>query len=160
MANLGALRQRDISDERWKAIADHTAEATPEEVAWLLEVSAERERALRRELAAWRDGFATGLEAGRQEGYERSESERESAWKRMARPFARPEVHAREQAARNVRAAEAECRRDADEQERAFTARARATPELLRTESQQGALRVFPGRARDHLRVVGQVAGD
>ena len=113
--------------------------ATPRQRA-LLEISDERDLWLRRVLDAERSGLRRGIAAGRALGYADALAELESDWQSVARPVAYPE----ETAARRVRAAEANCRRDAGQQERSFVARAYATRQEQRTEAQQGTVRMYP----------------
>lgn len=166
MANPKALGSGPLgcSDERWQAIADGTATPTPEEVAFLLALSAERDGYEKRIEAAWRAGFGRGRAYGRREGYIHADAERAAEWQTTQALL----IGATESvlnpdgvAIRNVRAAIAAERRDAAERERVFVAKAYATREDQRTDPQQAAVRSYPppsqerqhGRAR-HLRAV------
>jgi hypothetical protein len=119
----------------------------------VLALSDERDRRLRRVLAAERAGFDRGYAAGRKAGYEQCDADREAGWQTIARPLADPDARRRETAARCLSAAEAGTRRDAADHERAFVARAYATPGRLRTDAQRGTVRLYPPPGR-HLRSV------
>jgi hypothetical protein len=57
--------------------------------AWLLDVSDERDLALRLRLAAWREGYAVGRDDGWRDGYERAVAEEMAAWRQVAGKAAR-----------------------------------------------------------------------
>jgi hypothetical protein len=90
----------------------------------------------------WRDGFRAGWEAGAGHGRREAEEEMAAAWRSFAHPIAHPEAGA----SQRIRAAEAGERRDAAEHERAFAARARNTPDYLRTDVQKAAVHLYPGQ--------------
>jgi hypothetical protein len=58
--------------------------------AELTDLAGERVQAIRRRLAAWREGFISGFEAGRQIGYCQAEADMAQAWQEAARPLSRP----------------------------------------------------------------------
>jgi hypothetical protein len=154
------------SNERWQAIADGTAAPTRKEVAWLLALSAERDAYEDRIRAAWLEGFAAGRGVGRREGYEHADDERAAEWD-ITGPLllnaVGPTVNPDGYALRNVRAAEAACRRDAAERERVFVARAYATAGKDRTDSQRATVQSYPPPQRQqprHLRAVPEAAGE
>lgn len=126
----------------------------------LLDRSDERDGWIRRVLASWREGFRAGHAVGWQDGYDAAEADMAASWHSAVYPAARPEAHRRESAARRLAAAEAGCRRDAADHERAFVARAYATPARMRSEPEQAAVQLYPppesARPR-HLRSVGPV---
>jgi hypothetical protein len=113
----------------------------------LLELSDERAAWERRLIAAERAGFRRGYARGLDDGYRKSEDERDTAWRFLARPYADPVAYRRELAQQNLRTAEAGSKRDADEHERAFVGRAHATQQDKRTEAQRGTGQMYPGRA-------------
>ena len=152
------------TDERWTAIADGHAEPTRQEIAWLLALSAERDAYEDRIRAARLEGFAAGRGVGRREGYEHADDERAAEWD-ITGPLllnaVGPTVNPDGYALRNVRAAEAACRRDAADRERVFVAKAYATADKDRTDAQRATVLSYPppsqqrqhGRPR-HLRAV------
>jgi hypothetical protein len=130
------------------SVAESTGPVPQAEVAALFERCDLHLAYERRVLAAWREGFARGREAGWQDGYARAHAERDALWREFARPVADPQRYERESAARRIRAAEAGCRRDAAEWEREFVARAFATPAHMRTDVQRATVQSYPPPAR------------
>lgn len=129
----------------------------------LLERSNEIDAYERRIIAAWRQGFAAGHSAGWRNGYGQCDADSAQAWHEVAYPVAHPQRYMREVAQRGLRAAEAGCRRDADEHERNFVARAYATPPHLRNEVQNATVQLYPPPAalrRPARRNLRAVAGD
>lgn len=133
---------------------------SPAVVSALLERCDGYVRETARMLWNWRLGYAAGRDDGWRDGYAQAEADMAASWHRAMYPAARPEAHRRESAARRLAAAEAGCRRDAADHERAFVARAYATPARMRSEPEQAAVQLYPppesARPR-HLRSVGPV---
>ena len=100
--------------------------------------------AIERERQAHQRGRGTGYG----EGWRASEASMAAAWHAMAHPVAYPVEHAREAAARCLRAAEAGARQDAADHERAFVARAYNTRPDQRTDPQAAAVLLYPPPAR------------
>lgn len=148
MANLKALGSLSgCSDERWQAIANGTADPTPAEIAAFLALSDERARWLARVLASWREGFAAGRRTGWREGYAAAEARHDAEWD-ITRGLLVGAVHSvldpEGDARQRLRSAEATERRGAAERERAFVAKAYATPDKDRTDAQRATVQSYP----------------
>lgn len=74
-----------LGGERWTAIAEKQAAPTPGEVAFLLELSDERDRYLHRITASCRGGFADGLDQGHSDGYLAAIAEIKGVQRRLVR---------------------------------------------------------------------------
>jgi hypothetical protein len=122
-----------------------------EAVAELLDLSDERGRWLRRELAAERRGYDRGHRDGFCGGYERAAADLEASWHEFARPISRGDFGDQD-VARRVRIAERGCEADARQWWAEFLRRASDRPPRQRSDPQTGAV-WLAGRAR-HLNVV------
>jgi hypothetical protein len=92
--------------------------------------------------AMWRDGYRAAWQAGAAHGRREAEDEMAAAWRSFAHPVAHPEAGA----AQRIAAAIAGERRSAAGHERAFAARARNTPDYMRTDVQKAAVHLYPGQ--------------
>ncbi|HEY5360301.1 MAG TPA: hypothetical protein VIJ82_21885 [Streptosporangiaceae bacterium] len=109
-------------------------------VDYWLAVSDERDRYLKRILAAWREGWLSGHAAGYAAGYATAEEDMAAAWHEIADPVSRGRDLKAEGWERRIAAATAEERDAAREHWREFFRQAAATREDLRTDSQRAAL--------------------
>ncbi len=112
----------------------------PDQVYHLIALSDERD--LWQQLAdqQFRAGFSVGHDAGFNAGYAQCEADSAASWHSLAGPLAHPERFA----AQRLRNAEAFSRREADDHERSFIARAWATPGHHRTPVQQATVHAYP----------------
>ncbi len=92
----------------------------------------------------WRSLFADShradLENAYRAGYDQAEADMAASWARNAERV----VHPERAAERRLRAAEAGCRRDAADHERAFIARAHNTADRDRTDAQRATVHLYP----------------
>jgi hypothetical protein len=109
-----------------------------EAVAELLDLSDERDRWLRRKLAAERRGYDRGHRDGFRAGCERAAADLEASWHEFARPISRGDFSDQD-AARRVRIAERGCEADARQWWADFIRRAPDCPAAQRTDTQTGA---------------------
>ena len=117
---------------------------SPAQVRQVIALSDERD--LWRKLAdqAFRRGFSAGREQGFTEGYAQSEADYAADWRRLTGPLAHPERYA----AQRLQNALAFSKREADEHERSFVARAYATHQRDRTPVQAACVLSYPPPSR------------
>lgn len=114
------------------------------QVGQVLSLSDERDLWQKHSDQAFRLGYFLALHEGFAQGYAQCEADEARAWHEIIHPLAHPEAYADAR----VRNAEALSRREADEHERSFIARAYATPWTYRTQVQQAAVMAYPPPAR------------
>lgn len=134
------------------ATAPATGQVADVSVTDLLELSRERDIYEARIISAWKQGFACGRDAGWQEGYDACTADQAAEWDETRR-ILKAAVHAsldpEGDIRQRLRAAEAAERRDAAVRERAFVARAYATPPHLRSDAQKATVQSYAPARKD-----------
>ena len=116
----------------------------PDQVSQILSLSDERELWSKYADQAFRWGFSFGHDAGFEAGYAQCEADEAAAWHAVIGPIAHPERYA----AARIRNALAFTKREADEHERIFVARAYATDRRDRNDVQQACVLSYPPPSR------------
>jgi hypothetical protein len=112
----------------------------PDQVSQTIALSNERDLWQKLADQAFRRGYSLGRDQGFTDGYAQCEADEAAAWHAIIAPMAYPERYE----AQRLRNAEAFSRREADDHERTFAARAWATPSHLRTPVQASCVHAYP----------------
>src|SRR6266568_3237812 len=112
----------------------------PSQVYHLIALSDERDLWQQFADQQFRAGYFAGRDQGFTEGYAKCEADEAAGWRAISTPLAHPERFA----VQRLHNAEAFSRREADDHERSFIARAWATPNHLRTPVQAACVHAYP----------------